>query len=101
MGIIVAIIGVCIPIVAIVGKYVSEYQKAKLEAGNGIPSQKVLELEKKINEVLAENHDLKKRLVNVEMIVTDESFQVALPPKNEEDELRIKMEELVKLKGKK
>ncbi|MFT5618220.1 MAG: hypothetical protein ACI85I_001451 [Arenicella sp.] len=100
MGVIVAIIGVCIPIVAILGNYVSEYQKAKLEAGNGIPSQKVLELEKKIDAVLAENHDLKKRLVNVEMIVTDESFQVALPPKNEEDELRVKIEELMKLKNK-
>lgn len=67
-----------IPIVAIVGNYVLRYRKLEIDrqermqlgAGKTLSPDKTLELEMTIRRLDAENSQLRKRLENVETIVT-------------------------------
>lgn len=86
MPILIAIIGVCIPIVAIVTSHHYKLQKLKVEQGRqneGAPAQYVIELEKKIDRLASENKELKERMGNVETIIADADF---LLPASRQDE---------------
>ncbi|MGB0523276.1 MAG: hypothetical protein ACPGJS_09980 [Flammeovirgaceae bacterium] len=82
-----------LPVIGMVGHYVTEFIKAQ-KGGN------VKELAQKVNQLLEENEELKKRLYNVETIVVDEKEYYALPPKNEERNLTQELDLLAKEKQK-
>ena len=94
--VLIPIIGVSIPLVAIAGSYFLKWQKMKMEQlDKSIPRKEIVQLTEKVQKLADENDRLKQRLENVEVIVADESFHVALPPKDESENLQAQIDKLV------
>ena len=101
MGILVAIIGVCIPIVAIISSHQYKIQKLKIEQqGKNVQSEKVQRLERQLQNLASENRDLKQRLNNVETIVSDPDFLLGLPEKDETKSVQQVLDALAEQKKK-
>ena len=95
MGILIAIIGVCIPIVAIVTSHQYKMQKLQMENGQGENGgQRIYQLEEYVRKLADENEDLKQRLNNVETIVSDPDFLLGLPAKDDSKDVQKKLESL-------
>lgn len=98
-GHIVGIIAVSIPIVALIGGFTVAILKARYKAkATAIGSEEVHQLTSRLNQLEEENAELKKRVNNVETIVTDENFHIQLPPA--EQNLDQQIETLMKQKDK-
>ena len=98
MGILIAIISICIPIVAIVSTHQYKLQKLKLEQeakGSGVPAGYIKELERKMETLAAENKELKERMGNVETIIADSEFLLA--PPSQKDEAKLTQEKIAQL----
>lgn len=92
MGLLIPIIGMCIPLVAIIMSFYYKIQQLKAK---GIPADdmRVMQLEQQIARLSQEKSDLEKRLENIEMIVTNSDF-MALPPVDHQSQARAKAKEL-------
>ncbi|MGB0523275.1 MAG: hypothetical protein ACPGJS_09975 [Flammeovirgaceae bacterium] len=99
-GDIAGIIAVSIPIVAIIGGFISTTLKARYKArAAALGSGEVQQLQERLDKLEAENQDLKRQVNNLQTIVLDDpTAYVQLPPA--EENLDEKMEELLRQKEK-
>jgi len=88
-GIIAVIMIFGIPLSAIIGGYYIKLQKMKMEHGSGSSPQ----LQRDVNELMAENEVIKERLRNLEEILLDEERKIDLELSDyEKEQIRLDQE---------
>jgi cell division protein FtsB len=91
-----AILALCIPLVAIIGGYYVKIKQMNLDKNGGSGGIDFKD-KQQFNQILKENQDLRKRIENLEGIVTslDKEF-ITIRPVNDTEEITKQIEALAK-----
>lgn len=101
MAVLFVLLGISIPIVAILSSHQYKMQKLRMEKGQeSLDSKRIQYLEQHVQALDEENKELRNRLNNVETIVSDPDFLLGLPKKDEDKEMQQLLQVLAERKRK-